>query len=552
MNTKIMPPLALMPFLLFFFNSVSSQELVLIGGALHTCSSYSKKHCQVNTYFNQNAHASRWFQIDKEHLKILSERWPDEAQIPLPLVKTALNQLPQSQSLGYSHFLQLLQEQPSRLDKTLNDELWAILLDTLEVANVNKQGKRNKELVKAMQTKSEGSREIFTFLSQRIKNTKKPSYLAITASSKDPYEAADFYASLLNDYNLQGEWLALTPALAMAISNDTCEHLNEYRKVFTQSNSRDRVYPDLVAQEFSTCKRGIAALKQKIREVDAVFFNGGDQSLTKQVLFDEENNPFPWLEDILSREVLIGTSAGTAIQSGGINVFGPVPMITNGTSLSALEYGAFAKIPPVDTCAEYNRCNAEINNQLTYDQHGGLGSFTLGVLDTHFSERSRTLRLATLLRHSKQKFGFGVDETTALVVSKNSEKTQLEVIGDHGVVILEQQTANTFAYHYLHSGDRAIFANNELETIEFAKQPTSTYIKTTYGEPSLFERNGFKHWTQKSCNQTLETQKLAINERISITAKHTDSTQCVRSGNGVYSISGLVVEITSTLKKSMN
>jgi len=76
--------------------------------------------------------------------------------------------------------------------------------------------------------------------------------------------------------------------------------------------------------------------------------NGGDQSLTRKVMYDDNGKPYPWTQAIRTRPLLIGTSAGTAIQSGGENQAGKVAMITNGTSLSALREGAHALAAPRD------------------------------------------------------------------------------------------------------------------------------------------------------------------------------------------------------------
>lgn len=57
-------------------------------------------------------------------------------------------------------------------------------------------------------------------------------------------------------------------------------------------------------------------------------------------------------------------------------------MITGGTSWNALTYGAYSGGP-----------NTPNSNDLSYDEHGGLGFLQGWVLDSHFSERGREGRL---------------------------------------------------------------------------------------------------------------------------------------------------------------
>ena len=66
-------------------------------------------------------------------------------------------------------------------------------------------------------------------------------------------------------------------------------------------------------------------------------------------------------------------------------------MITGGISWNALVYGAFSGGP-----------KPLYPDDLTYDEHGGLGFLQNWVVDTHFSERGREARLIrfAILKHS--------------------------------------------------------------------------------------------------------------------------------------------------------
>ena len=286
--------------------------------------------------------------------------------------------------------------------------------------------------------------------------------LAITASSRDPYESADFYEGLLSFPNVNSQWLALTPALAKAITTNKCDDLTTLRHSEMGLYQREHIYPDRTQAEYQLCKKGTDALVELIKNSTGVMFNGGDQSLTRKVLFDENNQPYPWTKALQSRPVIVGTSAGTAVQSGGQAHAGNVVMITNGTSLSALKEGAQA----IDAPSE--RSNSD---SLTYNRFGGLGTFSYGVLDTHFSERNRTLRLGTLLdsfgaNQAQPAFGFGVDETTALVVIKSESGNLMTVIGKNGVVMVKstgqaQAETKTYSYSYWPAGSVIDIKNND-------------------------------------------------------------------------------------------
>jgi cyanophycinase-like exopeptidase len=69
-----------------------------------------------------------------------------------------------------------------------------------------------------------------------------------------------------------------------------------------------------------------------------------------------------------------GTSAGTAVQDGkyGTNT---IPMIAGGESYEALVD------EPLDHICNKSSCQ----DDLQYDPTGGLGLFSLSILDTHFS-----------------------------------------------------------------------------------------------------------------------------------------------------------------------
>src|SRR5699024_3543850 len=116
--------------------------------------------------------------------------------------------------------------------------------------------------------------------------------------------------------------------------------------------------------------------------------------------------------------VIAGTSAGAAVQSLD-------DMIIGGKSERAIVEGA----------QEGYHSDFSI---LTYIEEGGFGFFNYGILDTHFSERGREGRAIRLASDTGNEMVFGLDETTALVVTEaHSPHTKMEVIGENGVQILD-------------------------------------------------------------------------------------------------------------------
>ena len=338
--------------------------------------------------------------------------------------------------------------------------------------------------------------------------------LSVTASSREAYESADFYEGLFATEGIKSEWLPLTPALARAMMANDCKNLDSYRQELTQpispeSNlkpkkakeqlpSSKQVTSELAQAEQDLCDKGVQHLKKKLQSAAVVMLNGGDQSLTRQAFFADNGDAYPWLEDVLNAPMLAGTSAGTAVQSGGQNQYGKVPMITNGSSIQALLSGAVpTPLPATSTtsqntpsvrCAESAPCNSKLHpKQLTYLPNGGVGSFELGVLDTHFSERNRSVRLFKLLNQTGQKVGFGVDETTALLVAFDEKGAQLAVIGQSGVAVIEPQTDTSFLYSYWPVGSKVRFENNEFTLTSNGQVEEKIRLSLPQQLPSRFE-----------------------------------------------------------------
>ena len=123
---------------------------------------------------------------------------------------------------------------------------------------------------------------------------------------------------------------------------------------------------------------------------------------------------------------------------------------------------------------------------------GGLGLFTLGVTDTHFSERARETRLIKLLQQQDTRFGFGVDETTALIVkqevgTQEESPISMSVVGAGGVYIIDMNSSSVVEEeplwitdvktHFLREGDMLEVDVSELSyDIQFSEQSSENDI----------------------------------------------------------------------------
>lgn len=304
-----------------------------------------------------------------------------------------------------------------------------------------------------------------------------PHILVMTSSSADSYAVADYYVGIFEQLGATAQWLPVDRAYRQARDANQCDWLAAYHSDFAAVPHLDQLYPDYFQAHLQACEQGVADL---IDNAHGIFINGGDQVRTFDALvsFDSDLRiDSAELLHIQSRQqdghlVVGGTSAGAAVQSGGLADNGNTnPMITAGSSHGILVNGFTAN-----------------NHEAT----GGIETFPWGVVDTHFSERAREGRLIRLLAHADVRFGFGVDETTALNVAKveaedEATRVVMQVTGENGVYIVDMASAHILqeapfevrdvVTHFLNDGDRFILypETGEYE-IEFAEGGTALAV----------------------------------------------------------------------------
>lgn len=320
----------------------------------------------------------------------------------------------------------------------LTDAERAAVLSALEVPQVDADGRRLVERVDPHQSRERGGvlvLEAFVAAARARAGGATPRIAIVTASAQDPMDPVDFYEAVFTALGAEARWWPVDAAMARARFPDRdCPALAAHRLAELGLAGRERVYPDLAARAAAFCRGDDGGLP----EVHGVFFAGGDQWRLRRAFVGADDRPDPWLLALrgahaAGRVVVGGTSAGAAVQSGAA-------MLTNGSVEAAVE-GRFASAPPPDPgCARGVRCPQGLaEDQLTWWSAGGLGLARDAIVDTHFSERARELRLLVAMVATGADFGYGADETSALRVRDWPERREIDALGARGGWVFQRR-----------------------------------------------------------------------------------------------------------------
>mgnify|MGYP005842258629 CR=1 FL=1 len=526
-------------------------SMVLVGGGLKTCSSANVRHCSEPDIFSDSAKSADVFQLSAENIANVADKlfWGEERVIEQQQTLAVLDFIrsrTSSERITERELLRLWRSAETEMDgiwvsgranySSLTERELNFVLDQLQVMAISPNAgrrsspPRQKEFADLARTADAFSVEIYqkiVSLAQQVAGPqRKPRLLVVTASGRDPFAAVDFYTNLFEEAGADVSWLPINAAYQAAQASKiagkaSCDNLPQYLEQYHGSHQRERIYPDLMQQLRKFCQQGSAQAVELIRRSDAIFFNGGDQSLTLRALRFEDGSASPELQQIEAMlkngdMIVAGTSAGTAVMSGGSFAGSRIPMITNGDSYSAMQFGAFDLPAPKRGCDKDQSCsNGLAEDHLTYTSAGGLGLFNFGVLDSHFSERGRQGRLIRLLNDTQSRFGFGVDENTALLVgfndSDNGPAVEMQVIGANGVYVVDTLGAehagegaatniSKVSTHYLTREDRLDIKDGVLRT-RFAdwKFATNNSLTPMLNSGDLFERDNYKQLAHLLC-----------------------------------------------------
>lgn len=523
-------------------------SMLLMGGGLATCSSTSSRYCLSDDVFSDAAKKHNQYQLSTEHLQAINSAgfWSEdriiEQQQTLAILEFLRGQLA-NEIVSERELLRLWRSAEIEVDGIwvsgrnvyagLSARELNFVLDQLEVPvmtgnRANRSIPRSREFADLANTKNNFTVELhqrFVAMARQVAGDKrKPRILVVTASSRDPFAAVDFYTNLFTETGAEVSWLPISAAYQAAWQTgdkNSCAELDKHLAEQHGSYQRQRVYPDLMAQKAEFCAAGSKAAVAQIRRSDAIFFNGGDQSLTLRALRLNDGSASAELQQIermlLAGQIVIaGTSAGTAVMSGGSFNGQRTPMITNGDSFNAMQFGSFDLPAPAVGCDKDQSCsNGLAENHLTYTGAGGLGLFRWGVLDTHFSERGRQGRLIRLLHDTQSRYGFGIDENTGLLVgfgrSAEEPEVRMAVVGEAGVYVVDMNTANSsgegsalnlrnVVTHYLTRGDEMELNANQLRS-RFAdwKFAPNNLAQPLLTSGDIFERDNYKQLSHLLC-----------------------------------------------------
>ena len=198
----------------------------------------------------------------------------------------------------------------------------------------------------------------------------------------------------------------------------------------------------------------------QLKQATGVFFSGGDQARIMNVLTDES-----LLQALRKRYeegvVFGGTSAGTAIMSRR--------MITGEGDFKMID-GA-----KVDTRAGLALLPDHV------------------IVDQHFIKRQRENRLFGLMLEGRERFGLGIDEGTALLVSDNRKA---EVVGTSQVMFIAGGRNHSLSLRLLKSGDTIDLTSGAITNVNpqgTSAQSLDSDIKARValfkGSVSLFAKN---------------------------------------------------------------
>lgn len=466
------------------------KELWLFGGGEKLCSSVEPHYCKPDSraaaeafFRSSGALRAKTFFCQQRSLQLLKQlpHWPasvdasatENAGTRRDRLLAALPQSPQSASAYYALLEQL----------DLNGDEYSLLEDACEVRPLDPAG-QPAELKLYWPGTDTATQQLFSAFVQSAKQRRdrrrdahsdagnngaqspatsakatapaqpeaalpEPAkVLLITASSYNPYEWVSYYRQVFQAAGAQVLWLPIeaawsqqTAAESTAETAADCSAIERGRLAMSGQLRRAELYPAEAAEQQQFCQHP-ARLLQLVEQADAVFINGGDQTLTLRALTDARGQWTPVASRLLQRVreegvPLGGSSAGNAVQAG--RLAGDIAMISGGRTLSAIRHGALAGEADVPGCALTQSClPAQPPGQLTYRASGGLQLFSLGSNDTHFRERQREGRLLRLVLDSGSGAGVGVDEATVLRANFSDESSAtLEVLGHGGVWLLD-------------------------------------------------------------------------------------------------------------------
>lgn len=468
-------------------------ELLLAGGALNICSALSPRHCVDGTRFPTGRGESR-YRLDAAGIAAATDPrlWVGAEEgrgDALAALLQAVQRRFGSGALDGRAMRAAMEAAcrrgaaaiaclPSPLWSRLDEHERSAVLAALELPQVDTDGKRMMEQVSLAQGRDPAGAQILRAFvaAAALRGQERPTVAVVTASGFDSMDAVDYYLGVLRQAGAAPRWWPIDAAAAAVVfGHGDCSRLDAERIARLGVPGRARVYPDHATTQEAWCRSPQAGKFPD--DLAGVFFAGGDQWRLRRALVDEREQPNAWLRGLreafdAGRIVVGGTSAGSAVQSAAA-------MIGNGTSAHALEHGTRASAPPDPGCGRSGRCVGGLDEDaVTWWPAGGIGLAAPFVVDTHFSERSREWRLLALLADSGQRFGLGVDETSALRLRRQADGSlRIDALGAHGGWLFALQSMRcgdvSGQAHYLAPGVEAHWRDGAFDLPPAVTSPPS-------------------------------------------------------------------------------
>ena len=166
-------------------------------------------------------------------------------------------------------------------------------------------------------------------------------------------------------------------------------------------------------------------LVAQIRNCTLIYFGGGDQTRITRALQPDGRRTaaLQAISDVWkSGGVIAGSSAGAAIQSETMIAVYGLPGESMDEGMDALDFGLTRSMT-----------QRAVRGLLVSP---GLGFLDNGIIDQHFSQRrGRLARLTRAAIEEKIRYGFGIDENTSIVVTRDGS---MEVLGPGCLTIVRR------------------------------------------------------------------------------------------------------------------
>lgn len=431
----------------------SARELVLAGGALAICSDLSPRSCREPPVGGRQAARYRldavgidrvldpalWRASVRPGIAVLAlmleaarESLAERAvDVDVEALEAALNAVCLASDCAESD--------PRRPWSQLLDRERSAILSALELPQAQGRERLRERAAPAQSSVEGGVQVLREFVAAAARRSAgRPRIAVVTASAYDTMDPVDFYRSAFRELGAEAAWWPVDAAVAAArFEAGDCAALPRLRRERLQLSQRERIYPDLALEQTAFCLSD----RPMLADVHGVFFAGGDQWRLRRAFVDADDAPNPWLIELrdahaAGRLVVGGTSAGAAVQSGAW-------MLGNGSVDAALAQPVSTAPPPEPGCERARSCGAVGADQLSLWTAGGLGLAEGAIVDTHFSERARELRLLLAMQAADARWGYGADETSALLLRESGGRREIRAIGAHGGWVFHRPPGET-------------------------------------------------------------------------------------------------------------